>query len=137
MRNWCGLLVAMVALGCYSRDDSASVALNPEEMIPVLVDFHLAHAALDLMELPDDARNQQANVFYSEIFSIHGIDADDFFSSFDFYLGNPEQLHVIYEEVVNRISELNTEAGIHVTEPVEINRSRILQPAVSDTAEAK
>ncbi len=76
-------------------------------MIEILVDLHLAQASLDMDKLEGDSLYQGAQKYYAIIFELHEVTAEEFYSSFDYYEKHTEAFHEIYEEVVNRLTELD------------------------------
>lgn len=76
-------------------------------MIEILIDMHLAQASLDLEKLEGDSLYLSAQKYYATIFELHEVTAEEFYSSFDHYEKHTEAFHEIYEEVVNRLTELD------------------------------
>lgn len=85
--------------------------LQPEAMATVLVDIHIAEAAIERDRLQGDtASMHKAKQFYKEIFAHHTITEGEFKKSFDYYQYHPEQFEAIYADVIERLSRLEGEA---------------------------
>ena len=78
--------------------------LSEKEMIPVLVDIHIAQSAASLYD-PEDSAKHNMNEMLPYILSIHHIEKAKYDSSISFYTRHPEIMQVMYDEVINEISK--------------------------------
>lgn len=115
------LLVPLLMINsCSSKEEEKKFELIegiiPEEtMINLLVDIHIAEATIKqgkndnrIRHLPIKKKGN-VNVFYYSIFKKYKIDRDIFVESIDYYSQYPEKFEEIYTEVINRLSETQSE----------------------------
>jgi hypothetical protein len=81
--------------------------LTEKEMVPVLVDIHVAQAAASIYNATDTSMYNM-NEMIPYILSIHHIEKAAYDSSIGYYTRHPELMQQMYEEVIN---ELSKEAG--------------------------
>ena len=84
--------------------------LTEKEMIPVLVDIHIAQSASALFVAGDSIKYDMNNLL-PYILSIHKIDQAVYDSSISFYTRHPEIMQQMYEEVINELSKKQGEAS--------------------------
>ncbi|HRH02075.1 MAG TPA: DUF4296 domain-containing protein [Bacteroidia bacterium] len=83
--------------------------IGRDSMITVLIDIHIADAAVNLssfnqQELPPDKEK-----LFREIYSKHGLTKAKFDSSFIYYSQHPELFEKIYEDVIIGLSKRQAE----------------------------
>ena len=83
--------------------------LPKDQLIPVLVDIHVAQAAMGMNQLVDTSHFTMSE-YTSYIFTIHHITKNEYDSSMSFYSQHPELLSEIYQEVINELSKKQGEA---------------------------
>ncbi|MBP8041513.1 MAG: DUF4296 domain-containing protein [Bacteroidales bacterium] len=102
------LFLFVLALDACSKDKRVSIpdeVIPPEQMVPVLVDFHLAEAALV------KAREAQKDVdflrdhYFNSILKKYNISYSKFYGSMKFYSENLKELYIIYGDVVSELSK--------------------------------
>jgi len=101
-------LVLFLIIACYSCSKPKPVIpeglLTEKEMVPVLVDIHIAQSAAALYD-PEDSVKHTVNEMLPYILSIHHIEQVKYDSSISFYTRHPEIMQLIYDEVINEISK--------------------------------
>ena len=82
--------------------------LPKDKMTSILVDVHLAEAAMTL----NNSQRDTAKVmeYYDFIYKNHNTTKKQFTESYNFYLANPELLNKIYDDVLIELSKKQTEA---------------------------
>jgi len=78
--------------------------LTEKEMIPLLVDIHIAQAAASIYNASDSAMYNM-NEMLPYILSIHHVEKATYDSSVGFYTRHPELMQQMYEEVINELSK--------------------------------
>ncbi len=102
------LLFLCFIFGCSSNDENISVPKNliqPEEMVSILVDFHLIEASIGQAQDRHEDVNQATNFRYNSVLKKHKISRIKFDESIAFYTMHMKALHKIYEKVVEELSE--------------------------------
>ena len=98
------LLVFIIFSNCKEEYEPQ---LSDEQIIEVLVDLHIAEAAS--MSLGTKIKDSVINVYYPQIFEIHGIQDSLFFKEFEIIRKNPKKLEGIYEKVLEEIDQLGSQ----------------------------
>jgi hypothetical protein len=83
--------------------------LSKEELVPILVDIHIAQAYTGMSQLNDSARLSLQD-YTGYIYKIHHVTEDKYKNSMTFHSLHPELLNEIYEEVINELSKKQSEA---------------------------
>lgn len=86
--------------------------LTQKEMIPVMVDIHIARSAKALYNDGDTALFNM-NEYLPYILSIHHIEKQVYDSSISFYTLHPEIMEQMYDEVINELSKKQGEVSSH------------------------
>lgn len=84
--------------------------LTKQELIPVLVDIHLAQAVVGINQFSDTAR-YNVNEYALAVFKMHHITKAKYDSSLSFYATYPDLLDEIYQEVINELSKKQSEVS--------------------------
>lgn len=81
--------------------------LAKDKMTSILVDVHLAEAAMTL----NNSQRDTAKVmeYYEFIYKNHNTTKKQFTESYDFYLSHPELLNKIYDDVLVELSKKQAE----------------------------
>ena len=82
--------------------------LAKDKMISILVDVHLAEAAISINNAQRDT--SKVTEYYEFIYKNHSTTKKQFTESYDFYLAHPEILNKIYDDVLVELSKKQTEA---------------------------
>lgn len=83
--------------------------LNPEELIPLLVDIHLIDGYLHQKRIVRQAKEDSAFNYYSSILLEHDISRPMFDSTILFYTQYPEEFAKIYDDVLEELSKMDGE----------------------------
>ena len=78
--------------------------LTEKEMIPILVDIHIAQAAASIYNANDSAMFNM-NEMLPYILSIHHVEPATYDSSVGFYTRHPELMQQMYDEVIIELSK--------------------------------
>ncbi|HNW68941.1 MAG TPA: DUF4296 domain-containing protein [Bacteroidales bacterium] len=105
------LLVCLVAVTACSKEKKVSIppeVIPPDQMVQVLVDFHLAEASLVQASLDQKNVDSLNNLYFYQILQKHQINYKKYNESLKFYSSNLEELHKIYGDVVSELSKTQT-----------------------------
>jgi hypothetical protein len=106
----CFLLLAIAFSSCSKKAiEIPKDILGKEEIIPVLVDVHLAQAAAGISQV-NDSLHLTPEDYSLSVFKLHHITREKYTSSLEFYTAHPELLDEIYAEVINELSKKQSEA---------------------------
>ncbi|CAN5435719.1 hypothetical protein BH11BAC1_BH11BAC1_03140 [soil metagenome] len=110
------LFVAFAVLSVFifscskSKPEIPKGILTQNEMIPVLVDIHIAQAATGLFNSGDTSKYTM-NDYIPYILSIHHIEKAVYDSSVDFYTQHPEIMQEMYDDVIDELSKKQGEVS--------------------------
>lgn len=80
--------------------------LLPEEtFIQIMTDIHLLEAQLDALKQTSDTFFYAAKPRYDSILLNHGASMQQLKTTFEFYLQHPKLLDMVYEKIVDTLSE--------------------------------
>lgn len=77
--------------------------------------------------LPD--KNEKAIIFYQKVFDLHGISKEEFSKSYQFYLGRPDLLKVMFDSISARAERSRPEIYrmMNRRNPMELKRDSLLR----------
>lgn len=99
-------------VSCGSSDKEIKVPrhlIQPDEMVSILVDFHLCEAALVEDQTKGRDMNLFTNHYYNTILQKHNISRKKMLTSLQFYTANMKLLQKVYEEVVTELNTMESE----------------------------
>ena len=83
--------------------------IPPEQMVPFLVELHLAEAKMSYGNIRDaDSLEIVFRNYEQHLFNKYEIKDSVYYRSYEYYLSNMDQLHEIYGAVVDSLSVLNS-----------------------------
>lgn len=107
------LLFTALLVGC---GNSKEVEI-PDDLIPtetfvgIMIDVQLTEGMNSQRNYgrTNSPSTRSAHDPYSEIFEKHGVNAEEFKRTYDFYSHNPGKMEVIYEHVLDSLNKLDVE----------------------------
>ena len=89
------------------KPEEKPLPISEEKLIVVLTDVHLAEAGLQ--NLRGDTRDSIANLYYEQIYAIHGIEKGSFDETMAMLREDPVRLERIYRQVMERLQKQQLE----------------------------
>lgn len=83
--------------------------LDEDKMVSVMVDMHLVETAQNLKVIEPDSANLNYDRMFESIFVSHGVTKTAFDSSLYYYSTRTDDMNVIYDKVLEQLSELESE----------------------------
>ncbi len=104
-------LILVLINSCSGRENKIKRRdIIPEkELIQVLEDIHLADALLTSPVMLNQYPGKDSTSNYQDILNNHGYSLDDFDKTLLYYSDKPEKLEVIYEQLIDKLSLLESE----------------------------
>lgn len=96
------LLICAALTNCEEKEE---LPIGKETLIPILRDVHTAEVALQ--QVGKVQRDSMTNVYFDQVFEIHGVHKDDFRKTIQIVRRNPELLQEIYAEVYRILENEN------------------------------
>ncbi len=101
-------IILLIMVACKASEEKARPAhiLSQEEMIPVMMDIHLAETMIDFKKLKGtDTSKIMLASWYQQLFEKYEISDTIFYDSFNYYLENPAELNEIYEALLEELNK--------------------------------
>lgn len=101
------VVLVVLAVACESQKETEAIPVNvipKEKMVSLMVNVHLAEAALNLNYLTDN--KVKSSDAYNTIFNTLGVSPEQYEQSLKYYTGQPELMMEIYDEVLNELSKM-------------------------------
>jgi hypothetical protein len=93
----------LMAIACSSSDGPEGL-LEQEKMVDIMIDIHMAEAAIQDLRLEKDSAQRVYTVQEKYIFKKHAVSDTDFLASYNYYIEHPEQLETIYTAIIDTLS---------------------------------
>lgn len=92
-----------------TRPPEPAGLIPKDSMTSILVDIHLAEAIMHYKEKNGEKASDYKYELYKSIFDKYSTSENDFENSFNYYQSDVEEMDAIYQEVLNRLSKLQSE----------------------------
>jgi len=104
----------LLLVSCYTTENkikhsSPSNLIEEETMVLILADVEIAESALRQMQNTNQEIGTRQETYYYSIFSKYDVSREQFDSSMAYYKKEPEMMDRIYEEVITRLSVIESE----------------------------
>lgn len=106
MKHILKIFILSVLLYSCSGEETNSYIIPKEELIPVLLDFHIINAASKQGVIGNNRNNLVRHQQYAGILEKHKIEREKFDSTMMYYSYRPEEYKIIYEQVEAGIVEM-------------------------------
>jgi hypothetical protein len=132
MRNCLIVLMAILAFAC-SNNNVPKGILTDKEIIPVLLELHLAEAIYTQRYALEITRENYQEDLYLTILKKYKLDQKVFEASVLYYGKHPDKYKPIYDEILNRLNEMEVKA--RAKDSIE-SRKPAVKEIVKDTLRA-
>jgi hypothetical protein len=128
MRNYFGLLFLLfLCPGCESSEEvPPEDLLSKEKFTAVMIDVQLVEGMKVHRLGPKREKSPDIELLYAKIFEKHEIEKRRFLETYDYYKQRPDQMELIYEQVLDSLSKLDVEVKKEYSE--ELRKERKLLP---------
>ena len=133
MRYFLIILIVIVAISC-SNNKVPKGVLTEKEITPVIVDLHLAEAIYTQRYSMDNKRENFQEDLYLSILKKYKLDKKAFEASVLYYGKHPDKYKPIYDEVLNRLNEMNVKSRIKDSLDA---KKPVVKPIIKDTLALK
>jgi hypothetical protein len=108
MKNLIFVLLAIFLSSCF-QDKAPENVISEEDMVEIIIDMHLTDGLFTITKVRKDLAQKDSLNYYNEIFLKYGYTRQDFDTSVYYYSKNINEYDKIYQEVLNRLNEMETE----------------------------
>lgn len=101
------LFIALIAVSCdfgLGKKQPEGILSN-DQLVEVLVDVHIADAALTTLALQRKDDTFKSSDFYQRVLEKHDVTREQFDNSMDYYSKKPLELEKIYDRVLTELSK--------------------------------
>lgn len=88
-------------LGFPSCGEKSSCSLTQDQMMEILMDVQIAETAAQSLASP--VKDSVQEVYYRQIFEIHGVGEEAFKICFEELQADPERMSAVYEKIVDEM----------------------------------
>ena len=85
--------------------------IDKDKMVSIMVDMHIVETAANLKIYPPDSAQQLYQNDFASIYLTHDVSKEKFDSSMFYYATQTDQMNVIYDKVLENLSELESEVN--------------------------
>ena len=108
------LFLIIIASGCYHNDPEPSfdmsLVMPPDSMVILLTDLQLVDGAVNLKTKEGKPKVEYASAFTNQVLEKYNVSKERFNESLSYYTYYIEEMDKIYEEVINRLGKMESEA---------------------------
>ncbi len=108
-RYWFVIIGCLWLAACQQpAEQKPDYLLDEDKMVAVMVDMHLVETAQNLKVIEPDTTFAEYDRMFGSVFTTHAVTKADFDSSLYYYATRTDEMHVIYDKVLERLSELES-----------------------------
>jgi hypothetical protein len=85
--------------------------IDKDEMVNIMVDMHIVETAANLKVYPPDSAQQMYQNHFASIYLTHEVTKEKFDSSLYYYSTQTDQMNVIYDQILENISEMESQVN--------------------------
>ncbi|MBU8892931.1 MAG: DUF4296 domain-containing protein [Bacteroidales bacterium] len=108
MRKLLILLAAISLVSCSNKEKAPDYVIPYNDMVNILVEIHITDGLLTSNKVRRKLAKNDTTNFYNAILNNYDYSRKDFDTSLYYYSKNINQYDLIYEEVLNRLSEIES-----------------------------
>ncbi len=90
--------------GCARERKLPDGLLTADQMVPFLIDIHIAEAKIKVLKLDRDSSQAFFRRLEEDTYQKHQITDSIYLTSYDYYLEHPDLMVEIYERVIDSLS---------------------------------
>ena len=133
MRYCLIIIMVILAFSC-SNNKVPKGILTEKQITPIILDLHLAEAIFSQRYTMENKRENFQEDLYLSVLKKYKLDQKSFEASVLYYGKHPDKYKPIYDEVLNRLNEMNVKARIK--DSID-GRKPIVKPIIKDTLALK
>lgn len=111
------LFIFITVLFSCASNNEAEMEPAPADIIPIevfstiMTDVHLLEAVSNQKMLREDDPTVMTAEYYEQVFVKHNISRETFEKSYNYWASRPDNMMVIYDQVINNLTKMEEEAG--------------------------
>lgn len=108
MKKTAVVLLAIILVSCDSGNKIPDYVISHDDMVNIIIDIHLTDGLFTNNKVRRKLAKKDSSNYYNAILNNYGYTRADFDTSVHFYSKNINEYDKIYEEVLNRLGEMET-----------------------------
>ncbi|MDO8899529.1 MAG: DUF4296 domain-containing protein [Bacteroidales bacterium] len=115
------LLMVFISANFFSSCNMASssapkpaIILSEEQMTVILMDVHLVEGTINFKRNIGQGHDEQKSELYHQLMENHGITPEILESNLMYYNQKPAVMEKIYEDVISRLTDMQTEIKVEI-----------------------
>jgi len=134
-------ILAFVVLLTHCAEPEVEVApkylLDRDKFTEMMVDVQLVEGMKVHKLGPKREKSPDMEAMYANIFAKYDVDQEDFNATYNYYKARPEEMELIYEQVLDSLSKLDVEVKKIYNTPKNLKDSLNLDSITSSSAKRK
>ena len=106
MKKYFILVITIAFFACTNRSKVPEYVIPQQDMVDIFVDIHLMDGLMTANRIRQKMIKKDSLNYYDIIFEKYGITQNDFDTSLQFYSRNINKYDKIYEQVLNKLTEI-------------------------------
>ncbi|HRW63386.1 MAG TPA: DUF4296 domain-containing protein [Bacteroidales bacterium] len=108
MKNIFLLFISLFLFISCNKPKTPEYVIPHEKMVNIIVDMHLLDGMLTVNEIRREIAGKDTSNIYNSVLNYYGYSRHDFDTSLFYYSKNITEYDVIYQEVLNRLGEIES-----------------------------
>jgi len=108
MKNILLLIIGILSFTSCNKPKTPEYVIPHENMVNIIVDIHLLDGMLTVNEIRKEINGKDTGNIYNSVLNYYGYSRHDFDTSLFYYSKNITEYDVIYQEVLNRLGEIES-----------------------------
>ncbi len=111
--SWVFILFFLIVISCSEQEKRIRKkdVIPDDELIALLADIHIADGILDMPSYLKKYPGRDSISNYNDVIHQHGFTRERFDMTLKYYSNNPDDFELIYEKVLNKLSQLESEVN--------------------------
>lgn len=107
------LLLFLFFLSCQQKrmPEVPAYLIDKDKMVNIMIDMHIVETAANLKIYPPDSAQQLYQNDFASIYLTHDVTKEKFDSSMFYYATQTDQMNVIYDQILEGLSEMESEVN--------------------------
>jgi hypothetical protein len=103
------LLIILSIFSCNKKNEIPEYVIPFDDMVEIIVDIHITDGILTSGKVRRELVKKDTTNYYNLILENYNYKREDFDTSLYYYTKNIDQYDLIYNEVLNRLSKIESE----------------------------
>ncbi|MEI6311619.1 MAG: DUF4296 domain-containing protein [Bacteroidota bacterium] len=105
------LVTTIFFTACKDKKVRPKDILSKQEFIDVLCDIHISDAYTEYKGYQADTLVMTNQMNFKTVLQAHKVNQEVFMKTYNFYMQNPEDMDLVYLEVIDKLSQMQADAN--------------------------